>query len=67
MTKKFEKVIGVDIDKELLQRKQILCRPLTYDFIDKRELPFHIAVYHGSVTDYDSRLEGCDAISMIEL
>ncbi|KAL4218725.1 Small RNA 2'-O-methyltransferase [Mactra antiquata] len=65
--KTLENLDLVDLDGNLLQCKGHAIRPLSCDYLDRRDLPLHIRMFHGSVTDLDKRLIGCDAVSMVEL
>ena len=57
----------VDIDRNLLEMSKWCIRPMTCDYICRREKPLDIRIYEGSVTQFDSRLELYDAVSMIEM
>ena len=61
------KIIGVDIDRDALEMRQFLVKPLTTDYLVPRECPLWVALFEGSVADYDSRLAGVEAVVMIEL
>ncbi|XP_074655410.1 small RNA 2'-O-methyltransferase-like isoform X2 [Tubulanus polymorphus] len=63
----FEQIIGVDVQKELLESRKYVCRPIIADYIDVRNHPLQMSLYHGSVTDYDSALKTVDAATLIEL
>jgi hypothetical protein len=51
-----EKVIMMDIDKELLQSHKHSLRPLPVEYLKKRETPLSLEVYAGCVTKVDSRV-----------
>ena len=62
-----ENLIGVDIDKELLDLNKHVCMPQTYDYVFKREKKFKMSLYEGDVSKYDDRLTDVEVITMIEL
>lgn len=57
----------VDIDRTLLEQSKWCIRPMTCDYIIKRERPLSVKILEGSVTQYDSRLEKCDVVTMVEI
>ena len=57
----------VDIDRTLLEHSRWCIRPMTCDYIIKREKPLSVKIFEGSVTQYDSRLEKCDVVTMVEM
>ena len=58
--KKVEKVIYVDVDKDLLTRKLFAINPLPYDQLSPRETPLTFEVYAGCVTQADARIKNAD-------
>lgn len=42
-----EELIGVDIDRDILERRKRLIEPLTTDFLFKRPRPLHVALFNG--------------------
>ena len=59
--------MGVDIDRKLLVDHCRRLDPLICDFLFRRCRPLHIDLFHGSLLDYDHRLNGIDAITLIEV
>ena len=57
----------VDIDRQLLEMSKWCIRPMTCDYICRRAKPFTVKIFEGSVTEFDSRLEDVDAVTMIEV
>ena len=62
-----ERVVGVDIDEATLEAHMLKLRPLVSDFICKRDKPLTMQLYCGSVSQYDSRMDGIQAVVMVEL
>ena len=62
-----EEVIGVDKNADLLDTYSFMIQPLTMDFLYQRESPLRMRLFAGGVEDYDSRLKGVEAVTMIEL
>ena len=62
-----EKIVGVDTDRSVLEAHQFLIRPLTSDYIAPRDRPLWVALFEGSVAEYDCRLADFEAVVMIEL
>ncbi|XP_060569939.1 small RNA 2'-O-methyltransferase-like isoform X2 [Ruditapes philippinarum] len=62
-----EKLDLVDLDEGLLEWNKFSIRPLTCDYLEKRELPLDVKVFCGSVTNLDESIIGCDGVSMVEL
>ena len=42
-----EEVVGVDIDRELLENNKFRIRPLTSDYLRPRTHPFKVSLYQG--------------------
>ena len=57
----------VDIDRNLLEQSKWCIRPMTCDYIIKREKPLSVKILEGSVIQFDSRLGKCDAVTMVEV
>lgn len=62
-----EEVVGVDIDRELLESNKFRIRPLTSDYLRPRNHPLKVSLYQGSVAEPDERFVDFDLISCIEL
>ncbi len=61
-------LLGVDLDRDLMDECAEWTAPLPYDFLEPRKhtrLDLHIM--HGSIAEKDSRLAGTDAVTAIEL
>ena len=65
-------VAGLDIDKELLEDNVKYLRPLPGDWLDRREKPFTLELYHGSCGSENGakvlsgRVQAVTAIELIE-
>ncbi|GAB0099169.1 Small RNA 2'-O-methyltransferase [Sergentomyia squamirostris] len=57
----------VDIDAEQLKQCRNRVQPIINDYIVKREQPFRVEVFTGSVDYFSSRLQALDAFVAIEL
>ena len=42
-----EEVVGVDIDRELLERNEFRIKPLISDYLRPRSHPFKVSLYQG--------------------
>lgn len=62
-----EEVVGVDIDRELLERNEFRIKPLISDYLRPRSHPFKVSLYQGSVAEADERFVDFDVIACIEL
>lgn len=62
-----QRLIGVDIERDLLVNNWYRLEPLISDFLFRRRRPLHIDVFHGSLLEYDHRLNGVDAVTLIEV
>ena len=60
-------IIGVDIDKNVLERHLQVAKPVTSEYLIRRATPLKIALYRGSLTEWDPRIEGVDFVSLIEV
>ncbi|XP_071096289.1 small RNA 2'-O-methyltransferase-like [Haliotis cracherodii] len=61
-----ESITLVDMDKRILEAKKLCIKPLIYDYLHRREKPLCIRIFHGDATVLDSRLQGCQAVTMVE-
>ncbi|XP_046570549.1 small RNA 2'-O-methyltransferase-like isoform X1 [Haliotis rubra] len=61
-----ESISLVDLDKRLLESKKDCIRPLIFDYLHQREKPLCVRLFHGDATELDSRLQGCQAVTMVE-
>lgn len=59
--------VGVDVTYGCLEDPGQLTRPLDWDIVHKRARTLNIEFFKGNVSDRDSRLEGFDAVTCIEL
>ncbi|XP_055379747.1 small RNA 2'-O-methyltransferase [Condylostylus longicornis] len=62
-----EHIIGVDIDKTILELNSSRINPLLCDYIKRRETPFKIELYEGSIDSPNDILKNADVIFAIEL
>lgn len=62
-----QRLIGVDVDRKLLVDYCRRLDPLISDFLFRRRNPLHIELFHGSLLDYDYRLNDIDAVTLIEV
>lgn len=60
-------IAAVDVDYDVLDENRYKAEPLAADYIHRRKDPLSIALYQGSVADYDTRLGRYDAVTCIEL
>lgn len=44
-----------------------MIEPELRHFIFRRQNPLHVQLYVGSAADFDSRIAGCDAVTLIEV
>lgn len=57
----------VDLDQYLLECNKYAIWPSSFDYLEKRDLPLHVQLYCGSVTDLDTCIVDCDGVSMVEI
>ncbi|XP_078382520.1 small RNA 2'-O-methyltransferase-like [Oculina patagonica] len=62
-----EELVGVDINKELLEENKFRIQPLTSDYLRPRTHPFKVSLYQGSIAEADKRFIDFDVIACIEL
>lgn len=62
-----EEIVGVDLSRKCLELSSRRIEPLAHDFVFKRHCPLSIKLFLGSVAEKDSRLQGFDAVTCIEL
>ena len=61
-------VVGVDLDQSLLEFNTRRIEPLFIDHLEPRsDTPLRMVLMNGSVAEFEPRLEGCDAVTAIEL
>lgn len=65
--KQLEKVVMVDVDRETLVNFKDRTNPLLCDHLNRREKPFRVEVYEGSVSQKHRSLLNCDAVIAVEL
>ncbi|KAK3093573.1 hypothetical protein FSP39_017580 [Pinctada imbricata] len=61
-----EKIQLVDLDRQTLEANKWRIKPWTFDYLQKRERPLEVEILYGSATRPDSRLRGCDVVTMVE-
>lgn len=67
---RLREICAVDIDRELLESPIVTknTEPLFFDYMEPREeTKLDVLVMRGSVTDFEPRLKGVDAVVAIEL
>ena len=62
-----EKVVLVDLDKDVLEANKFVIRPLTTYYLNRKDVATDVQIFHGSVTQLDRNIVGIDAVSMVEL
>ena len=62
-----EEITGVDIDRKQVTHHQWVVKPHATDFLYRRIRPLKMRLFCGSLVDYDSRLQGYDAVTLIEV
>ena len=62
-----EKIVGVDIDRSLLESTNHFIRPRPFEYIVKRTAPLIMSLYCGSIIQSDERFYDFDLISCIEV
>lgn len=62
-----EEVVGVDINRALLEENKFRIQPLTSDYLRPRSHPFKVSLYQGSISEADERFVDFDLIACIEL
>ena len=60
-------IVLMDIDRSLLEMSKWCIRPMTCDYVCRREKPLNIRMFEGDVTRFDPRLQNPDAVTMIEM
>jgi hypothetical protein len=64
---KFSFLAGVDVDSQVLAVCKKNCTPTDMDYNYLRELPITLHLYKGSLSKFDDRLIGYDAITLLEV
>ncbi|GFR91705.1 small RNA 2'-O-methyltransferase-like [Elysia marginata] len=62
-----EKVALVDIDRSVLVARKRQIYPELHHYLQRRSNPLHVSLYCGSAEDLDTRLQGFDAATLIEV
>ena len=63
-----ESVTLVDVDRRVLMDHRYMIHPRASDFLmNTRKQDLQVQLYEGSVTEHDSRLDGTDVVTMIEV
>ena len=62
-----KRIVGVDIDRQLLVDSLYRIRPLTSEYLFRRVQPLMVEIFHGNLLDWDDRLADMDAVTMIEV
>ncbi|XP_005107873.1 small RNA 2'-O-methyltransferase [Aplysia californica] len=67
MVPTLEQAALLDVDHALLESKKRVINPELRHFIHRRSVPLTVSLYSGSAGDFDSRLCGLDAVTLIEV
>ena len=67
MCPQVQEISGVDIDLALLERMTNRLKPLSIEYVLKRELPLTMRMLHGSITQPAHNFVGVDFVSCIEV
>ena len=62
-----EKIVGVDLDRSLLESNNHFIRPRPFEYIVKRTAPLIMSLYCGSIIQSDERFYDFEIISSIEV
>ncbi|KAJ8971921.1 hypothetical protein NQ317_008705 [Molorchus minor] len=60
-------IICVDIDEDTIKQHSWKVRPLTIEYLKRREQPLEISIYAGSIANPDYRLLKIDAVIAVEI
>ncbi|XP_001636362.3 small RNA 2'-O-methyltransferase [Nematostella vectensis] len=66
-TTNIEELVGVDIDRDLLEDSIFRIRPLTTDYLTPRPHPLAVSLYQGSISKADDRFCDFDVVACIEI
>ena len=67
MCPRIQEISGVDIDLPLLERMTNRLKPLSIEYVLKREYPLTMRLMHGSITEPAHSFIGVDFVSCIEV
>lgn len=62
-----KKVALVDIDRTLLVARKRHIYPELHHYLQRRENPFHVSLFCGSAENFDPRIQGFEAATLIEV
>jgi len=62
-----QRIIGVDIDRQLLIDNATRLNPHISDYVFRRSKPLTVELYNGSLADHDQRLHAVEAVTLIEV
>jgi len=62
-----QRIVGVDIDRQLLVDSSSRLKPSTSDYLFRRKSPLTVEIYNGSLVNYDERLKSIEAVTLIEV
>jgi len=62
-----QRIVGVDIDRQLLIDSSRRLSPLASDYLFRRSKPLTVELYNGSLAEYDERLRSVEAVTLIEV
>ena len=59
--------VGVDLDENEVSIAKQRNQPKMGDYLERRATPFEVQLYCGDVTQFDSRVSGCDCVTLVEV
>ncbi|CAH3024563.1 unnamed protein product [Porites evermanni] len=62
-----EEVVGIDINRDLLEENKFRIKPFLGDYLRPRTHPFKVSLYQGSIGEVDGRFVDFDLIACVEL
>ncbi|XP_061093417.1 small RNA 2'-O-methyltransferase isoform X1 [Conger conger] len=62
-----ELLVGVDLDNSVMKQKMYTLAPFPCEYLKPADQPLTIELYHGSVTEKESRTKCFDLVTCIEL
>ncbi|XP_014666523.1 PREDICTED: small RNA 2'-O-methyltransferase-like [Priapulus caudatus] len=65
--KDIRKLIGVDIDRNILKQYSFRIEPSLWEHVHVRSSPLTTQLFCGSIAEFDKRLADVDAVTMVEV
>jgi len=62
-----QRIVGVDIDRQLLIDSSSRLKPNASDYLFCRNSTLTVELYSGSLVDNDQRLQSVEAVTLIEV